>query len=243
MQRQLVAQQTSGEVCATVRLHYLDWLRVFSILGVFLFHASNVFNDSDFHIKNAERSTAITVIQGFVFPWGMPLFFLIAGTASWFALCRRTDRQYVRERYRRLLIPFLFGCLLFTPFQLYFEWNHKVQTGDVQGSLQEFLATLPWGATPRIFDVLGYHLWFLALLFCFSLLTLPLLRWLNARRICHIDRPVRVDHQAHQAPPRCVWHEDQGCSSSARALERSRNEFRHTGNGRSIRGDGGAGRH
>ena len=162
------------------RLHYLDWLRVIAILGVFLFHASNVFNEADFHIKNAERSTAITVFQGFLFPWGMPLFFLIAGTGSWFALRRRTDGQYTRERCNRLLIPFFVGCLLLTPLQLYFEWTHKVQTGVVQGSFQEFLGTLPWGATPRLFGVVGYHLWFLAFLFCFSLLTLPLFRWLQA---------------------------------------------------------------
>ncbi len=162
-----------------MRLHYLDWLRVLAILGVFLFHASNVFNDADFHIKNAERSTAITIAQGFLFPWGMPLFFLIAGMGSWFALRRRSGGQYLRERSCRLLIPFIAGCLLLTPLQLYFEWTHKVQTGVVQGTLAAFVATLPWGPTPRIFGAAGYHLWFLAFLFCFSLLSLPLLQWLQ----------------------------------------------------------------
>ena len=165
-----------------VRLYYLDWLRVLAILGVFLFHASNVFNDADFHIKNAERSTAITVFQGFLFPWGMPLFFLIAGMGSWFALRRRTESQYMRERCYRLLIPFVAGCLLLTPLQLYFEWTHKVQTGVVQGTFGEFVATLPWGPTPRIFGAAGYHLWFLAFLFCFSLLSLPLFHWLQGPR-------------------------------------------------------------
>jgi glucans biosynthesis protein C len=177
MQNQLVTQPAFAGVQTPVRLHYLDWLRVIAILGVFLFHASNVFNDADFHIKNAERSTAITIFQGFLFPWGMPLFFLIAGTGSWFALRRRSSSQYTRERFRRLLIPFLFGCVLLTPIQLYFEWTHKLQTGVVQGSFQEFLGTLPWGLSPRLFGAAGYHLWFLAFLFCFSLITLPLFRW------------------------------------------------------------------
>ena len=186
MQRQLVAPPGLGiapaPVPVPVRLHYLDWLRVLAILGVFLFHASNVFNDADFHIKNAERSTAITMFQGFFFPWGMPLFFLIAGAGSLFALRRRTAGQYMRERCRRLLIPFVAGCLLLTPLQLYFEWSHKVQTGVAQGTFWEFLATLPWGPTPRIFGATGYHLWFLAFLFCFSLLSLPLFRWLQGPR-------------------------------------------------------------
>ena len=56
------------------RLYYLDWLRVFAILGVFLFlfHAVHPFDLTVWHIKNAEQSTAITVFIAFVFPWGMP---------------------------------------------------------------------------------------------------------------------------------------------------------------------------
>jgi len=80
-----------------VRLYYLDWLRVIAILGVFLFHAVHPFDLSDWHIKNAEQSMAVSVVLGLLFPWGMPFFFLIAGTGSWFALRRRTAGQYVGE--------------------------------------------------------------------------------------------------------------------------------------------------
>src|SRR5512139_2611518 len=162
MNSQVVSQQRNDAVREPVRLYYLDWLRVLATLGVFLFHASNVFSGTGFEIANAESSEVILLIVTFFYPWGMPLFFLIAGTGSWFALRRRTAGQYTRERCCRLLIPFLVGSLLLTPVQLYFEWTHKVQTGVEQGTLQEFLAALPWGATPRLFGVVGYHLWFLA---------------------------------------------------------------------------------
>ena len=111
------------------RLHYLDWLRVLAILGVFLFHASNVFNDQDFVVKNAQQSELITGIQAFFFPWGMPLFFLIAGAGTWFALRRRTSGQYVKERSSRLLIPFIVGSILLSPVQLYIEWRYQINTG------------------------------------------------------------------------------------------------------------------
>ncbi|MFB0537464.1 MAG: hypothetical protein ACETWR_21065 [Anaerolineae bacterium] len=52
---------------------------------------------------NAERSLVVTALTGFLFTWGMPLFFLIAGIGSWFALRRRTGRQYASERLKRLL--------------------------------------------------------------------------------------------------------------------------------------------
>src|SRR5512147_1274864 len=89
------------------RLYYLDWLRVLAIFMVFLFHAVHPFDAPSWHIKNAEQSeilTIITVLLGF---WGMPFFFLVAGTASWFALQRRTPSQYVRERSLRLAIPYV----------------------------------------------------------------------------------------------------------------------------------------
>jgi surface polysaccharide O-acyltransferase-like enzyme len=160
-------------------LYYIDWLRVLAILGVFLFHATNVFNTMPWHIKNADQSVVITTIQAFFFPWGMPLFFMIAGAGTWFALKRRTSSQYVKERASRLLIPFVVGSILLTPAQLYLEWSHKVQTDVFAGSFTQFVGSLPWGPNPRIFGVVGYHLWFLGFLFMFSLLALPFFQWVR----------------------------------------------------------------
>jgi glucan biosynthesis protein C len=161
------------------RLYYIDWLRVLAILGVFLFHATNVFNTMPSHIKNAEQSVVITTIQAFFFPWGMALFFMIAGAGTWFALKRRTSSQYIKERASRLLIPFVVGSIILSPVQFYFEWSHKVHTGVFAGSFTQFLGSLPWGPNPRIFAVVGYHLWFLGFLFMFSLLALPFFQWVR----------------------------------------------------------------
>lgn len=109
----------------------------------------------------------------------MPLFFVIAGAGTWFALKRRTSSQYIKERSRRLLIPFLVGSIVLSTVQLYFEWSHKVQTGIFAGSFIKFVSSLPWGPNPRIFGVVGYHLWFLGFLFMFSLLALPFFQWVR----------------------------------------------------------------
>jgi len=131
------------------------------------------------HIKNAEQSVVVTTIQAFFFPWGMALFFMIAGTGTWFALKRRTSSQYIKERSRRLLIPFVVGSIILSPVQLYFEWSHKLQAGVFAGSFTQFLGSLPWEPNPRIFGVVGYHLWFLGFLFMFSLLALPFFQWVR----------------------------------------------------------------
>lgn len=179
MQNLTVTQQATLKPREAVRLYYLDWLRVLATLGVFLFHASNVFNTTNFEIKNAEGSIAILIIQGLFFPWGMPLFFLVAGAGSWFALRRRTGGQFTRERTLRLLVPFLTGTLLLGPIQLYLSWRHRIETGVWDGSFLDFVAVRLAYPFPKIFGAIGYHMWFLGFLFTYSLIALPLFTWLK----------------------------------------------------------------
>jgi len=184
MQSSAVSQQARSS-SGTIRLYYLDWLRVIAIVGVFIVHITLVFNEIDFQIKNAEQSPELTTFGAFFFPWGMPLVFLIAGAGSWFALQRRTAGQYVRERFVRLLIPFVVGSILLSPMERYFEWSNKVQMGVMSGSYPEFLRALASAPFPRVVPAVGLHLWFLVFLFLYSLLTLPLIRWLKLDRGQH----------------------------------------------------------
>jgi peptidoglycan/LPS O-acetylase OafA/YrhL len=163
------------------RLYYLDWLRVILIFGVFLFHALHPFDALlPWHIKNTELSGTVTAILLLIGPWGMPLFFLVAGAASMFALRRRSNRQYISERVNRLLIPFIIGTILLSPFQKYLEALHKETfQGSFLSFIPEWLARSTSGIriSPGEFGDWGLHLWFLAFLFAYSLLALPVFRW------------------------------------------------------------------
>jgi peptidoglycan/LPS O-acetylase OafA/YrhL len=162
------------------RLYSLDWLRVIAVVGVFLFHAVHPFDFTDWHIKNAEQSMAITFVIAFMFPWGMPFFFLLAGAGSWFALRSRSAGEFARERFNRLLLPYIGGAIFLMPVMLYFEWMHKLQTGVLSSSFGEYLLNRNVGFTPIWFGALGYHLWFLGFLFSFSLLGLPICLWIKS---------------------------------------------------------------
>jgi glucan biosynthesis protein C len=190
----IIRPETATEVIqpppkSSQRLHYLDWLQVLAIMGVFLFHAVHPFDDlADWHIKNPETSALATFFVGFFNLWGMPFFFTMAGATSWFSLRRRTAGRYARERVTRLLIPFIIGSIVLTPIQAYYEFTHK---GWWEGSsIFEFIFSSVARTyffteynsitfNPGIFGDLGYHLWFVGFLFAFSLIALPVFIWLR----------------------------------------------------------------
>jgi glucans biosynthesis protein C len=168
----------------SARLHYLDWVRVLAILGVFVYHASRPFMLQEWLINDGQQSEVMSFVFLIVLgSFGMPLFFLVSGAAGYLALRRRSARQYVAERIRRLFIPFLAGCLLLSPIQFYLEWLHK---GRYEGSFWSFLPILAEDRLrtaalrpgPTLFEEMGSHLWFLGFLLTFSLLALPLFLWL-----------------------------------------------------------------
>lgn len=185
-QRELIDVTVGDYAREAMRLHYLDWVRVLAVLGVFFYHTCRPFMLQEWLINARQKSPVITFIfLVFLGSIGMPLFFLVSGAGSYFALRRRTGRQYVWQRVRRLLIPFVAGCLLLSPIQFYLEWLHK---GQYQGSFWPFLSllvadrfkTARQHLGPTIFETLGSHLWFLGFLLSFSILALPLFKWLGS---------------------------------------------------------------
>jgi glucan biosynthesis protein C len=169
-------QTKLGSVPSTRRWD-IDWLRVLATLLLFYIHPARIFYLwGRFYIKNDQLSAVASWISDFIYHWHMPLFFLLAGAASWFALRSRTGGQYFLERLKRLLVPCIFGILVIVPPQLYFALRH--QRPDYAESYIQFF--------PRFFDPeytggkfdMG-HLWFILFLFLFSLIALPLFLYLR----------------------------------------------------------------
>jgi glucans biosynthesis protein C len=168
------------------RLHWIDWLRVGAIGGIFVFHSLRPFSSEGWHVTNAQTSELLTVVTAFFWTFGLAVLFLLAGVGVRFALRKRTWRVFLGERTARLLVPFVVGTLLLAPIQALIEGTHK---GTFDGPLTAFpawwFASLGWvavsGFSPSVFGV-GYHLWFLGFLFALSVIALPLCSWLMSRR-------------------------------------------------------------
>ena len=200
----------------TTRRPDIDWLRVFAVYLLFVFHVGKVFDPAPFyHIRNADLSFGMLVLCGFIGLWHMPLFFLLAGWSAVASLEKRGTRAFVTERVRKLAIPLLAGSALLGPPIKYLELRSGLDLNHaglwVTAPLQAgFRAVIPSGLPiahpfdesflsflPTFFTRLDRftwaHLWFLAYLFTLTLLYLPAFGWLLRRRDRLTDlRPAMV---------------------------------------------------
>jgi len=142
---------------------------------IFFFHNARFFNFEDWHVKNAVTGLGPEIFIDFLAQWMMPLFFVLAGASVYYALRFRTAGAFIKERTLRILIPLIIiGFFVISPPQVYLE---RLTHGDFSGSFFQFYY-------PHYFDGLyglggnfawmGMHLWFLLLLFVYSLIALPL---------------------------------------------------------------------
>ena len=169
-------------------LHWVDWLKVLAVLGVFVYHSTMPFVLAPWMLTNNERSVVLTLIAGTGFFFGMPLLFLLSGAASVFALRSRSVGAFVRLRFARLVLPLVAGLAILSPFQAYFVQASKGYQEPIWQYFPTFFKTIEVFWNPRWFGAYGYHLWFLAFLFLYSVLAVPffvVLRQPAGKRLAH----------------------------------------------------------
>jgi glucans biosynthesis protein C len=159
----------------------LDFLRAALVAGVLIFHAVHVFDPLDFSVKSDAEWEFVVPLILFASLWGMPLFFLLAGMGIWYSLQSRTRGEFVRERVARLLVPFAFGTVLLVPAQTHAERAASGIDGSYGDSLRVFFdvrpelgGPIPLDGSEAVGSFEPAHLWFLAYLFAFSVVLLPL---------------------------------------------------------------------
>lgn len=156
------------------RKHYIDNLRWLAILLLFPFHAAQIWSGgeySGFYIWS-HTNTVLYMFSTFVYPWYMTLLFAVAGISCKYALLKRTNKQFIAERIKKLVIPFLFGLLALVPIMTYTaEIFFNGYTGTYRRQYELFFT--------KKTDFTGYHggftpahLWFLLYLFVISLTAL-----------------------------------------------------------------------
>jgi len=156
----------------TVRRYDLDWLRVLVFALLIFYHVGMFFVPWGWHIKNNVIYDWLRWPMIFLNQWRLPILFVISGMGTYYALSKRSLKQFAWERYLRLGIPLFAGMLLVVPPQIYLE---RLVDGDFTGSYWQFYATeLFRGGPYPEGNISWHHLWFLPYLLLFSWVLGPL---------------------------------------------------------------------
>lgn len=158
------------------QIHYLNALKVAGIICVSIFHCGIPFGPGYFPIKNKESIGFVTSVTRLIVLFGMPLFFIISGWATFLMRSRYSIGKLLKKRFIRLGIPLVFAIFVLSPPQIYIQ---RLQEGQFTGSFIQFF--------PRYFDgFLGYggnfawmglHLWYVFFLLIYTFF-LPI--WVSA---------------------------------------------------------------
>lgn len=160
----------SQEKVTSPRRFDLDWLRVLAILTVFIFHSGRFFDRMDWHVKNPITYQPMQLWTMFLASWMMPLIFVISGASLYFALGR--VGKFIKDKALRLLVPLVVGVFTHIALGVYLE---RLTHHQFTGSFFEFYPVYFQGmyGDGGNFAWMGLHLWYLLVLFVFTLALMP----------------------------------------------------------------------
>ena len=97
-----------------MRRHWLDNLRWVTVLLVLLYHVFYFYNNKGVvgGIGGFGDSPQYQdIVMYILYPWFMPLLFILAGTSSRYALEKKSGKEWFKARTRKLFVPSTIGLL------------------------------------------------------------------------------------------------------------------------------------
>ena len=150
----------------------MDNLRWVTVLLVLLYHVIYFFNNKGVFGgiggfgPYPEYPQYQDVVMYILYPWFMPLLFILAGVSARYALEKHDGKTWFKSRTRKLLVPATIGLLVFQWMVGYFNTEVAARAGTFDGmpGVAKFCLWAFSGTGP---------LWFIQDLWLFSLLLLP----------------------------------------------------------------------
>jgi peptidoglycan/LPS O-acetylase OafA/YrhL len=164
-----------------MRKNYIDNLRSSAILLLIPYHTFMMYNNwGEGQFVTGQPAEIPSFLIRMIAPWFMPLLFMLAGISSFYAITNPKNGsnrfgRYIKERFLRLLLPFLTGMSFYVPLMPFIA--DSVHNGYNEGYFEHYKIFFT-----RITDFSGAdggftpaHLWFLLFLFVISLISLAII--------------------------------------------------------------------
>ena len=154
-----------------MRKHWLDNLRWVTVLLVLFYHVIYFYNNKGVFGgiggfgPYPEMPQYQDVVMYILYPWFMPLLFILAGISARYALEKKSAKEWFKARTRKLLVPGTIGLFVFHWMVGYFNTAVARGTGVFDG--------MPALAKYGLMAISGTGpLWFVQLLWLLSLILL-----------------------------------------------------------------------
>ena len=162
-----------------MRKHWMDNLRWVTVLLVLFYHVIYFYNNKGVFGGIGgfgDGPQYQDVVMYILYPWFMPLLFLLAGISARYALGKRSGKEWFRARTRKLLVPGTIGLFVFHWMTGYFNTAVAAKAGTFEGmpGVAKYVMMAISGTGP---------LWFVQVLWLLSLVLL-LVRALDRRDRC-----------------------------------------------------------
>ena len=161
-----MAKVQNTDVYKTDRKHYLDNIRWGTVVLVLIYHVFYLYNTVGvpFPVAQDAGIRAFDTFSYIVYPWFMVILFLISGISARYALQKQTNKEFLKKKVTKLLIPSTLGLFVYHWISGYL--NVKFGGG---------LAYIPSFIRYPVFVMAGTGpLWFIQMLFLFSVLLVML---------------------------------------------------------------------
>jgi glucans biosynthesis protein C len=155
------------------RLYFIDWLRVFAVLGMVIYHVGMLYVPWNFHVKSSHIEPGLVPWMLWLNPWRMNLLFVISGVVTSQLLLGGASTDLIRSRSARLLWPLLCAVLVIVPAQAYYEVKQKYGfTGDFWRFLAHYFTAYKGFCDAKGCLILPTwnHAWFLPYVWSYTML-------------------------------------------------------------------------
>ena len=153
------------------RKHWMDNLRWVTVLLVLFYHVFYFYNNKGVFGgiggfgEYPEYKQYQDVVMYILYPWFMPILFILAGIGSRYALQKQSAKEWFKARTRKLLVPGTIGLFVFHWMVGYFNTAVAARTGVFEGmpAIAKYLMMAVSGTGP---------LWFIQVLWLLCLVLL-----------------------------------------------------------------------
>lgn len=130
-----------------MRKYFIDNLRSSIVLLVVFYHIIYIFNSIGVITNVAITGVPqMDVFLYIIYPWFMVCLFLLSGISTRYALSKKTDRQFLKERVKKLLIPSIAGIFIIGWISGCITNQYVDMFGGTGDSIPEFIKYLMYCA-------------------------------------------------------------------------------------------------